>query len=85
MKVMMHTIFKLLYSERDIQIYFVSVVIFLSFQLIFDLFRTRQSENKEDDKKEDNSEENTKVLDDEVCCQKLSYRFLYTLLLLKTK
>lgn len=73
MKVMMHTIFKLLYSEHDIQIYFVSVVIFLSFQLISDLFRTRQSEN---DKKEDNSEENTKVLDDEVCCQKLSNSLL---------
>lgn len=76
MKVMMHTIFKLLYSEHDIQIYFVSVVIFLSFQLISDLFRTRQSENQEDDKKEDNSEENTKVLDDEVCCQKLSNSLL---------
>lgn len=74
MKVMMHTIFKLLYS--DIQIYFVSVVIFLSFQLISDLFRTRQSENQEDDKKEDISEENTKVLDDEVCCQKLSNSLL---------
>lgn len=76
MKVTMHTIFKLLYSERDIQIYFVSVVIFLSFQLIFDLFRTRQSENQEDDKKEDISEENTKVFDDEVCCQTLSNRLL---------